>query len=40
MPEGWHPGLPEFEKLDEWDLEQRPEVRQRFWWENLQMERW
>jgi hypothetical protein len=30
-PEGWHPGPPELEELDQVYLEDRPEVRERMW---------
>jgi hypothetical protein len=30
-PPDWHPGPPEFEELDRWYLEQRPEARERMW---------
>lgn len=39
MPEGWHPGPPEFEELDRWHLEQHPEVRAR-WRRSLWTYRW
>ena len=34
MPEGWHPGPPEFAALDEVYLERHPEARER-WWREL-----